>query len=278
MTATRVSASPAGLAVTTSAAPAPSFADTVRSEWTKTRTLRSTPVTLTVTGLLVVGLSALITWASLSSPHHGADFLADPLRLVQSGWDLGFLAAAVLGVLVVTNEYASGMIVSTLLGTPKRLRVLAAKTLVFASLVFVVTEVMAFANFYVGHAVASGYPAFPDPALGQENVLRAVIGAGIEATLVGLMGLALGAILRHTAGAITASVAILFVLPLITLALPTSWRNSVEEYWPTQAGEQIREVARLPHALTAWWGTGDLALFVAVLLVVAGYMFQERDA
>ena len=81
----------------------------------------------------------------------------------------------------------------------------------------------------------------------------------------GLIGLAIGAILRHTAGAITASVAVLFVLPLVLMALPTSWEQPVEEYWPTQAGSQLEEVTRQAHALTAWWGTGDLALFVVVL-------------
>ena len=269
---------PSGAPVSRVAKPVPVMTDTLRSEWTKMRTLRSTKVTLAVTAFLVVGLSALITWASVSSPHHGTQAITNPVGVIQSGWGLGWLAFEVLGVLVVTNEYSSGMIASTFLATPKRVRVLAAKAAVLSVVVGLVSLVMTFVNFYVGHAVLSAYPAFPDPALGANNVLRAVLGMALTSTLMALIGFALGAIVRHTAGGITASVAVLFVLPLVLQALPTSWRNPVEEYWPTQAGSQLEQVTRQAHALTAWWGTGDLALFVALLLVAAGYLVTRRDA
>ena len=256
----------------------PTLADTLRSEWTKMRTLRSTKVTLGVTALIVIGLSALITWASVASPHHGTQAFTNPLGVIQAGWGLGWLAFEVLGALVVTNEYSSGMIAATFLATPRRVRVLAAKGAVLSVVVGLLSLVMTFVNFYVGHAVLSAYPAFPEPALGDNNVLRAVLGMALTSTLMALIGFALGAVLRHTAGAITASVAVLFVLPLILQALPTSWRNPVEEYWPTQAGSQLEQVTRQAHALTAWWGTGDLALFVALLLVVAGVLLVRRDA
>jgi ABC-2 type transport system permease protein len=257
---------------------APVLPDNLRSEWTKMRTLRSTWVTLVVTGLIVIGLSALITWAAAQSNHPDATVYTNPLGVIQAGWGLGWLAFEVLGVLVVTNEYSSGMIASTFLATPKRLRVLAAKGLVFSAVVGSLSLVMGFVNFYVGHAVLSAFPQYPDPALGDNNVLRAVLGMALTSTLMGLVGFSLGAMLRHTAGAITASVAVLFVLPLVLQALPTSWRNPVEEYWPTQAGSQLEQVTRKAHALSAWWGTGDLALFVAVLLFVASWLTVRRDA
>jgi ABC-2 type transport system permease protein len=276
MTQTMVAQAPAPAPA---AGRAPDFSDTVRSEWTKMRTLRSTPITLAVTAFIVIGLSALITLAVVSNPaHSGQDARRHPLTIIQSGWGLGLLAFEVLGVLAVTNEYSSGMIAETLLATPRRLRVLLAKVVVFVLLVFVVAELMSFVNFFVGHAVISAYPPFPNVALTGHNVLRGVIGEGIDAALVGLIGLSIGAILRHTAGAITASVAVLFVLPLVLMALPTSWEQPVEEYWPTEAGSQLEEVTRQAHALTAWWGTGDLALFVVVLLVIAGYALVKRDA
>ena len=255
----------------------PGAEDVARAEWTKMRTLRSTKVTLGVTAFLVVGLSALITWASVASPHHGTQAITNPVGVIQAGWGLGWLAFEVLGVLVITNEYSSGMIASTFLATPKRLRVLAAKGAVLSAVVGLISLVMTFINFYVGHAVLSAYPEFSDPSLGGRNVLRAVLGMALTSTLMALIGFAVGAIVRHTAGGITASVAVLFVLPLILEALPTSWRNPVEEYWPTQAGSQLEEVNRQAHALTAWWGTGDLALFVAVLVVVAGWFTVHRD-
>ena len=274
MTQTIVAPAPAPVA-----GRAPEFSDTARSEWTKMRTLRSTPTTLVVTAFIVIGLSALITLAVVSNPaHSGQDARRNPLSIIQAGWGLGALAFEVLGVLVVTNEYSSGMIGETLLATPRRLRVLMAKVVVFVLVAFVAAELMSFINFFVGHAVISAYPPFPNVALTDHNVLRAVIGNGIDAALVGLIGLSIGAILRHTAGAITASVAVLFVLPLVLMALPTSWEQPVEEYWPTQAGSQLEEVTRQAHALTAWWGTGDLALFVVVLLVIAGYVLVKRDA
>jgi hypothetical protein len=256
---------------------APGLADTVRSEWTKLRTVRSTPVTLIIIALIVVGLSGLITLAVVNSPRHGAKVTSDPLGILQVGWFFGLLAFMVLGVLSVTGEFSSGLIGPTLLATPKRVRVLAAKAIVFALLAFVTGEVMSFANFYVSHAIASGYAWFPDPSLGQHNVVRAVVGEGIDAGLAGLMGLGLGGLLRNTAWSITSGVAITFVLPLILNFLPSSWSNPLLEYWPTEAGGQLEEVTRQANALTAWWGTGDLALFVALLLVAAGYLLVKRD-
>jgi ABC-2 type transport system permease protein len=262
--------------MSTSTLAVPRTSDTVRSEWTKMRTLLSTKVTLGVTALIVVGLSALITWASANHPSRG-EILTNPLGTVQSGWGLGWLAFEVLGVLVVTNEYSSGMVASTYLATPKRLRVLFAKGTVFCTVVGSLSLVMTFVNFSVGNAVLSAYPTMPHLALGQNDVLRSVLGMALTSTLMGLIGFCLGTVLRHTAGAITASVAILFVLPLILEALPGSWRNQVEKYWPTQAGSQLESVVRPPHALSAWWGTAELALFVAILLTVAGWVLVRRD-
>ncbi len=148
----------------------------------------------------------------------------------------------------------------------------------FAVTALVTGEVVSFLNFFVSQAIGSGYVLFPDPAIGDHNVLRAVIGMGLDAALAGLMGLALGALLRSTAWSITAAVAITFVLPLIFNFLPSSWSNPLLEYWPTQAGSQLKEVSRQANALTAWWGTGDLALFVFLLLAAGGYFLVKRDA
>lgn len=257
---------------------APRLPDTVRSEWTKMRTLLSTKVTLGVTAFLVIGLSALITWAAAQSNKPDPEILTNPVGVMQAGWGLGWLAFEVLGVLIVTNEYSSGSIAATFMATPRRLRVMLAKGLVFSTVVGTLSLVMTFINFYVSGAVMSAFPEFPTPGLGDNNVLRAVLGMALTSALMGLIGFSLGVLLRHTAGAITASVAVLFVLPLVLEALPNSWRNQVEKYWPTQAGSQLEEVTRQAHSLTAWWGTGDLALFVAVLLVIAGWSLVRRDA
>jgi len=105
-----------------------------------------------------------------------------------------------------------------------------------------------------------------------------VLGGGLYLALVGLMAVAIGTILRHTAGAITSVIAVLFVLPGVLDALPTAWRNPVEKYWPTQAGVQVTKVYRLPDTLSSWWGFGEMALFVAVLLALAYFVLRRRDA
>jgi hypothetical protein len=250
----------------------------MRSEWTKLRTLRSTAITLAVAAVLVIGLSALITWAAYGAPTHGKRVLTDPVGIIQAGWFFGLLTFMVLGVLVVTNEYSSGMVVSTFLATPKRPRVLLAKVTVFAALLLVVCEVVSFINFFLGHAVVSAFPQFPDPAINAHNVLRAVIGMGLDGALAGLMGLGLGALLRNAAAAIAVGVGIVFVEPIVALLLPSSISNPLNEYWPTQAGGQLEEVNLQAHSLTAWWGTGDLVLFIFLLLLAAGYALVKRDA
>ncbi|HTW07796.1 MAG TPA: hypothetical protein VME46_09810 [Acidimicrobiales bacterium] len=258
-------------------ADAPSFVNTLQSEWTKLRTLRSTPITLAIAAALVIGLSALITWAAYgSTPRHRT--LTDQLDVLTAGWFAGLLTAMVLGVLVVTNEYSSGMVISTFLATPKRVRVLLAKVLAFSVLLLVIAELISFVTFFLSHAIASAFPRFYDPAIGDHNVLRGVIGIGLTAVLAGLMGVGLGALLRNAAAAIAVGVGISFVLPLVFLALPSSIQNPLLEYWPTQAGSQVREVARQAHSLTAWWGLGDFALFIVILLVAAGYALVKRDA
>lgn len=263
---------------TRSPAPSPGLVNTMRSEWTKLRSLRSTPVTLIVTALLVVGLSALITWAAYGAPTHGKRVLTNPVGIIQVGWFFGLLAIAILGVMVISNEYSSGMIVSTFLATPKRARVLLAKVVVFGVVMTIVGEVMSFVNFFVGQAIISGFPRYYDPSLSDKNVLRAVVGMGLDAALAGLMGLALGTLLRHAAGAIAVAVGIVFVEPIVAAFLPSSVQNPLNEYWPTQAGSQLEEVSRQSHALTAWWGTGDLVLFIIVLLLAAGLALLKRDA
>jgi ABC-2 type transport system permease protein len=256
----------------------PGFWDTVHSEWTKLRTLRSTTVTLAVAALLVIGIGGLLTLAVYSAPTHGKRVQTDPVALIQIGWFFGLLTLMVLGVLVISNEYSSGMIVSTLLATPKRARLLLAKVTALSALLLIVCEVMSFINFFVGSAVISAFPRFFDPSIGDHNVLRAVIGMGLDGVLAALMGLGLGALLRNAAAAIAIGVGIIFVEPIISQLLPSSIQNPLNEYWPTEAGGQLEEVNRQAHSLTAWWGTGDLVLFIALLLVAAGYGLVKRDA
>ena len=258
---------------------AATFADALRSEWTKLRSLRSTFWALTVTVVLGVGLGAAI---SAAAAHGYAKSSAsgklswDPTALSLDGIGIATLAIAVLGVLFISSEYSSGMIRTSLIAVPRRGRVLAAKSLVFAGVTFVVGEVTSFTAFFVGQALISGHA--PHAALGDPGVARAVVGAGLALTALAVLSVAAGTLLRHPAAAIAAMIAVLFVLPGIAQALPDSWRNPVIEFWPTQAGGQLASVHHSAHTLQPWPGFGVMCLFVAIVYAIAWTLLDRRDA
>ena len=252
-----------------------SFSDALLSEWTKIRTLRSTFFTLAATVAFAVGLGALISYES--SVHYGpGNGTWDPTSISLSGLVFGQLTIAVLGVLAITGEYATGMVRTSLAAVPRRGRLLAAKAVVFGAVALVTGELVSWVAFFVGQLMISGHQ--PTASLSQPDVARAVVGGGLYIALIGLMAVAAGTILRHSAAAITAVIAVLFVLPGVLEALPNSWRLPVEKYWPTRAGEQIVMVTRDANTLSAWLGFGELALFVAVLLALGYFLLQRRDA
>ena len=229
-------AAPAGPGQRAAFRPA-TFGDVLRSEWTKLRSVRSTFWALAVTVVLGVGLGAVI---SAAAARGYAKFSVsgklswDPTGVSQAGVAIASLAIVVLGVLCISSEYSSGMIRASLIAVPKRGRVLAAKSLVFAGVTFVVGEVTCFTAFFAGQALISGHA--PHAALGDPGVARAVAGGGLYLAALAVLSVAAGTLLRHPAAAIAAMIAVLLVLPAIAQALPDSWRNPVTEFWPTQAG------------------------------------------
>ncbi len=200
----------------------------------------------------------------------------DPTAVSLDGMGIATLAIAVLGVLCISSEYSSGMIRTSLIAVPKRGRVLAAKSLVFAVVTFVVGEVTSFTAFFVGQALISGHA--PHAALGDPGVARAVVGAGLYLTALAVLSVAAGTLLRHPAAAIACLIVVLFVLPAIAHALPDSWRNAVNEFWPTQAGGQIASVYHSAHTLQPWSGFGVMCLFVAIVYAIAWTLLDRRDA
>jgi ABC-2 type transport system permease protein len=254
------------------------FADVLRSEWTKLRTIRSTYWCLIIAAVLGIGLGALISGVTAS--HYASNPSLhpnwNPTDRSQQSLAIAQFVFAILGVMVVTGEYSTGMIRTSLAAVPRRGRMLAAKAVVFTAVTLIAGEVISFVTFFVGQALISGEA--PSASIGDHEVLRAVVGAGLYLALLALMGSALGWLLRHTAAAIGTGVAILLVLPGIANALPTSWSQPIEKYWPTNAGQQIAIVARGSHTLTPWLGLGLMVLFVAVVLGAAAIVLQRRDA
>jgi ABC-2 type transport system permease protein len=258
---------------------AATFGDVVCSEWVKLRSVRSTFWAVTVTVVLGIALGAVI---SAVAAHGYSRFSVsekqswDPTGVSQSGMVIAQLAIVVLGVLCISSEYSSGMIRTSLIAVPKRGRVLAAKALVFAAVTFVVGQVTCFAAFFVGQAFISGHA--PHAALGDPGVARAVAAGGLYLAALAVLSVAAGALLRHPAAAITCMIAILFVLPAIAQALPDSWRNPVNEFWPTQAGSQLTSVYHSAHTLQPWPGFGVMCLFVAIVYAIAWTLLDRRDA
>ena len=266
-----------GLAGRPSYRPA-TFVDALRSEWTKLRSVRSTYWSLLVAAVLGIGLGALIS--GISAHHYATDpsvhFRWNPTDRSLTSLAIAQLAFAILGVMVVTGEYSTGMIRTSLAAVPKRSRLLAAKAVVWTALALVAGEVISFVTFLVGQALISGQA--PSASLGYPNVLRAVVGAGLYLAVLGLLGTAVGTLLRHAAAAIGTMVALLLVLPGIAAALPSSWSQPIEEWWPTNAGHQVAAVLRDSHTLPAWTGFGVMVLFTAVVLGLAFVMLERRDA
>ena len=181
-----------------------------------------------------------------------------------------------LGVLVISTEYSTGVIRASLLAVPRRLKMLAAKSLVFAALLIVVAEIVAFGSFFIGSSILHSHVPV---ALSDHNVTRAVVGAGLYLTVLGLFSLAIGAIIRHTAGAITTAIGVVFVLPILSGLLPGSWGAHINGYLPEQAGVLVGQShPAAGDVLSAWEGFGVFCLWTAVLLAIAAYLLQRRDA
>lgn len=251
----------------------------VLSEWTKLRSLRSTGFSLLAAVVFVLGLSVLVTSVTVAHwPPHDAREAAgfDPTSRSLAGVFLAQLAVGVLGVLLVTGEYATGMIRATLAAVPSRLPVLWAKAIVFAVVTLVVTVPTALGAFLIGQSILKSKDL--QAGLGDPGVLRAVLGAALYLTVVGLLGLGLGALLRNTAGAISALFGLLLVLPIIVRFLPSSWSDPIDKYLPSTVGEGVMHVHTDPSALGPWAGFGLFCGYAAVVLVLAALRLQRRDA
>jgi ABC-2 type transport system permease protein len=189
---------------------------------------------------------------------------------------LSQIAIGVLGVLVITSEYDSGMIRATLSAVPQRRRVLAAKAIVFAVTALIVGIFASFAAYFVFQAFLSDESL--RSSLGDPGVLRAVTGGGLYLAVLGLFGLGLGTIIRGSAGAIAALFGVLFVPPLILELLPGSWQDTIGPYVPLEAGSQIYFLRQEANALSPWTGFAVFSLYAALALGVGFFLLTRRDA
>ena len=258
------------------------FGDLLRSEWTKIRSLRSTVWALVSLVAVTIGFTTLLTWLTTSQwdtfdPAQKQAVLADPTgQILGSGFQFSQLAVCVLGVLVMSGEYSAGTIRASLLAVPRRTPMLAAKAIVFAALVLVVAEIAAVPSFFIGAAILRSRVSV---SLTDPGVLRAVVGVGLYIAVLGVFAIAVGALVRHTAGAITGIIGFVLVLSPLALLLPGTLGRHIYDFLPTVAGQQIATTVQSPdQVLGPWQGFGVFGLWTLALMVAANYALTRRDA
>lgn len=259
------------------------FGRLLLSEWTKIRSVRSTIWTLIIFVVVTIGFTTLFTWLTASNwtgpqaAQRNATVAADPVSFILgAGLGLGQLAIAVLGALLITTEYSTGVIRASLLAVPKRTPMLAAKAVIFAVLILVLGEITSFGAFFIGSSILHSHVPV---SLSDPGVARAVTGSGLYLAVLGLFALAIGALIRHTAGGISTVIGVVFVLPILSGLLPGSWGAHINAYLPVQAGTMIGHAhQQASDLLSPWEGFGVFCLWTAVLLVAAAYLLDRRDA
>jgi ABC-2 type transport system permease protein len=276
------------VSVTTAAGSLPRLAHTGRvtqarvvlSEWTKLRSLRSTRRSLGIAVFLTIGLPSL--FAAVTSSHWGsmgAHERADrhPLDIALAGVDVSQLAIGVLGVLVITGEYSTGMIRASLAAVPKRLPMLWAKVGVYAAVAFLLMLPSVVAAFFASQAILSRHHIL-QISFSTPGVARAVIGGALYLTVLGVFTLGLGAITRNTAGGIATFAGIMFVIPPLMNVLPTSWNNAISPYLPSNAGRAVFSLTHGSDSLAPWPGFALFCGWTILTIAIAAVLLLRRDA
>jgi len=287
----------------------------IASEFTKLRSVRSTYWTIAALIIVSVGIAAIAGFGIASNLHSnpqnkaGLDATQDSLIAF---FELGQLIIAVIGAMSITSEYSTGMIRTSMTAMPRRGTVYLGKLIVLTSVTLVVSLVTSFIAFFVGQAAMSGSgvsaslfhsttvpanvimsPPAGGPGSGPPNVtfqgtdvissgtvLTAVVGTALFVTVVALIAFGLGAIIRHTAGAITSAIGLMFVLSIIIQILPENWRWDIMRFFPDAAGRVISVTvgSSNPHLWSAWPQFLVTVIWAAVLVGAGGYLFRKRDA
>ena len=281
------------------------------SEFTKLRSVRSTYWTIAALVIVSVGIAAIAGFGIASSIHNqpwnkaGTDATQDSLIAF---FELGQLIIAVVGAMIITSEYSTGMIRTSLTAMPRRGTVYLGKLIVLTSVTLVVSLVTSFIAYFVGQATMSGsgvstslFHTTTIPAgvqLSQTGngpttyvfqgtdvitggqVLTAVVGTALFVTVVALIAFGLGAIIRHTAGAITSTIGLMFVLSIIIQILPNNWRWDIMRFFPDAAGRVLSVTIgpANPHLWSAWPQFLVTVIWAVVLVGIGGYLFLKRDA
>lgn len=256
--------------------------DLLASEWTKFRSVRSTFWALLVAVVTPVAVSAIVAFAFASADRHEAPTAgakaappADPLLPGVISLEYAVIAVTVLGVLAFTAEYSTGLIRVTFAAAPRRRAVLAAKAAVLALVMLAVGEAVAFASFGLDQAVLAGH--HQGVSLGHPGVPGAVLCAGLLLCVCSLLGLGLGAIVRHTAGGIAATIAVI-VVPGIVALLPSPWSGRIGRFTLLDAARQVSALHPAADLFSPAWSLLILLAWPAAALTLAAFVITRRDA
>jgi len=252
--------------------------DLIATEWIKLRSVRSTYWALLVTVVTPIAVASLVAFAFASAPHAAGQQAApppDPLLPELLSLEYAVIAVSVLGVLAFSGEYSTGLIRVTFTAAPRRRAVLAAKAAVLAAVMLVVGEAVAFASFGLTQAVLAGHG--DGVSLGHPGVPGAVLCTGLLLAVCALLGLALGAIVRHTAGGIAATIAVI-VIPGIVALLPSPWSGRIGRFTLLEAARQVSALHPATNLFAPAWSLLIVLAWPAVALAVAAVLITRRDA
>ncbi|WP_298252071.1 ABC transporter permease subunit [uncultured Arthrobacter sp.] len=273
--------------------PGVTFGRVLKSEWIKVTTVPSTVILIISTVVVMVGLAALFAWSmsltaeALSDPDFPAEFQApaegpgspgfDALMAPSSGLIFGQLLIAALAVVLIASEWTTGMIRSTMVAVPRRTPALLAKTLVVAVVAFAVGLGSALLSYLVAQPILRGEDI--DFAITKDGVLASIINTGTFLALVAIISMAIGILLRNTAGGVVTAVGLFFVLPLIVQLLSglADWIPDAARFLPGDAGNQMVSITTLEGDLTQWEGGLVMGAWALILLVVALLVAKKRD-
>lgn len=244
------------------------------AEWIKFRSLRSTWYTLA--GLFAIGLGITLLSSNVAQRTYAeAGDGWDPTAYSLTAVKVAQLVVGVLAISIVTSEFATGLIRTTLSGTPRRHRVLAAKAMIAAAVAAVAGQTLVIAEFLIGQSLL-GRHGLPQAGLGDPGVLSAVFAGGLYLTLIALLAVGLGTIIRSTAGALTALVGIVILVPGLAGAFP-SWMSGLFDFWPTLGGVAALRTVPDPDFPHPWWNLAGMCLAIFGVLAVAFVLLRRRD-
>jgi ABC-2 type transport system permease protein len=288
----------------------------IASEFTKIRSVRSTYWTILALVIVGAGFAALVGFAIANNIHNqpwnaaGTDATQGTLFVF---FEIGQLIIAVIGAMVITSEYSTGMIRTSLTAMPRRGTVYLGKLIVLTGVTLVVSLVISFLAFFAGSLTLSGsgvggslfhdvtipravnmgppkagpgkvpasYTFIGHLTITPAHVLTAIVGTALFVTVVALIAFGLGAIIRHTAGTIASAIGLMFVLSIIIAILPDSWRWEIIRFLPDTAARGLSSTLpgqQDPHMWSTWPQFLVTVIWAAVFIGVGGFLFRKRDA